>query len=67
MEFWKEHVTLRVTLIAAFAVLGVICTIVGWKMTGELAGLGIMMLGVVFLLVALSVYNKPFETPSRRD
>lgn len=67
MEFWKEHVKLRGFLIALFFVLGVVLVISGWKMTGQLAGLGLMMLGVVFLLVALSVYNKPFETPSRRD
>lgn len=67
MDFWKEHVKLRVALIALFFVLGLICVISGWKMTGELKGLGIMILGVVFLLTALLVYNKPFETPSRRD
>lgn len=67
MEFWKEHIKLRVLLIALFAALGIALVIVGWKMTGQLTGLGLMMLGVVFLLVALSVYNKPFETPSRRD
>lgn len=67
MEFWKEHVKLRVLLIAVFFVLGVGLVIFGWKMTGQLAGLGLMMLGVVFLLTALSVYNKPFETKSRRD
>lgn len=65
MEFWKEHVKLRVLLIAAFFVLGLVLVIAGWKMTGQLAGLGLMMLGVACLLVALSIYNKPFETPSR--
>ena len=65
MEFWKEHVKLRVLLIAAFFVVGLILVITGWKMTGQLAGLGLMMLGVACLLVALSIYNKPFTTPSR--
>lgn len=65
MEFWKEHVKLRVLLIAAFFVVGLILVIAGWKMTGQLAGLGLMMVGVACLLVALSIYNKPFETPSR--
>lgn len=65
MEFWKEHVKLRVAVIALFFILGVALVIAGWKMTGQLAGLGIMMLGVSFLLVALFVYNKPFTTPSR--
>ena len=65
MEFWKEHVKLRVLLIAAFFVAGVALVIAGWKMTGQLVGLGIMIVGVSLLLVALSIYNKPFETPSR--
>ena len=65
MEFWKEHVKLRVSLIAAFAIVGLILVISGWKMTGELAGLGIMCVGVVLLLTALFIYNKPFTTPSR--
>lgn len=41
MEFWKEHVKLRVLLIAAFFIVGLVMVIAGWKMTGELAGLGI--------------------------
>jgi uncharacterized membrane protein HdeD (DUF308 family) len=59
--FWKEHVQLRMILIALFAVLGIAFTITGWKMTGQLNGLGIMIVGVVCLLVALWIYNKPFE------
>ncbi len=66
-DYLKEHASLRVLLIAAFFVLGVVCVFSGWKMTGQLAGLGIMVLGVIFLLTALLVYNKPYETPSRRD
>ena len=65
MEFWKEHIKLRVAVITLFFVLGVVMVISGWKMTGQIAGLGIMMLGVSFLLAALFVYNKPFTTPSR--
>ena len=65
MEFWKEHVKLRVLLIAAFFVVGLILVVSGWKMTGKLAGLGIMILGVILLLAALFIYNKPFTTPSR--
>lgn len=67
MKFWKEHVALRVTLITVFALLGVIAVISGWKMTGELKGLGIMIVGVLFLIAALAIYNKPFETPSRGE
>lgn len=62
MEFWKEHVKMRAAFIAAFFVVGLILVFIGWKMTGELAGLGLMILGVVLLLAALFIYNKPFET-----
>ncbi|MBQ4551033.1 MAG: hypothetical protein IJA49_08070 [Oscillospiraceae bacterium] len=61
MNFWKEHATLRGVLIALFFVLGMILTIVGWKMTGELLGLGIMLVGIVLLLTALFVYNAPYS------
>ena len=61
MNFWKEHVTLRVSLISIFFILGLALVIAGWKMTGQLAGLGLMIVGVIFLLTALLVYNKPFE------
>ena len=60
MEFWKEHTKLRVILIAAFFVIGFVMIIGGWEMTGKLAGLGWMLLGLVFLLAALFIYNQPF-------
>ena len=58
---WKKHTTLRGVLIALFFVLGMILTIAGWKMTGKLEGLGIMCLGIIFLLTALFVYNAPYK------
>ena len=61
MNFWKNHAALRGVLIALFFVIGLVLTIVGWKMTGELAGLGIMLVGIVFLLVALFVYNALYK------
>ena len=61
MAFWKEHSALRIVLIAVLFVLAITLVIVGWTMTGELAGLGIMILGVALLLAALAIYNKPFE------
>ena len=61
MNFWKNHATLRGVLIALFFVLGMILTIVGWRMTGELAGLGLMLVGMVLLLTALFVYNAPYS------
>ena len=66
MEFWKEHVQLRVALIALFFVVGLILVFAGWKMTGELVGLGIMVVGVILLLAALLIYNKPFEIPNKK-
>lgn len=65
MKFWKEHASLRVTIIAVFFVVGLALVIGGWKMTGKLAGLGIMLVGLVLLLAAILVYNKPFEDPKR--
>ena len=58
---WKKLTTLRVILIALFFVVGIVLTIVGWKMTGKLEGLGIMCVGVIFLLTALFVYNAPYR------
>lgn len=61
MNFWKNHETLRSVLVALFFVLGMVLTIVGWKMTGKLAGLGIMIAGIICLLTALFVYNASYK------
>ena len=61
MNFWKEHTTLRGILILLFFVVGLVLTIVGWKMTGKLLGLGIMLVGIIFLLAALFVYNALYK------
>ena len=53
--------TLRAVLIVLFFVIGMVLTIAGWKMTGKLEGLGIMLVGIVFLLTALFVYNAPYR------
>ena len=58
---WKNHEKLRMVLIALFFVIGLVLTVVGWRMTGELKGLGIMCVGMVFLLTALFVYNAPYS------
>ncbi len=52
---------LRSVLIALFFVLGMVLTVVGWKMTGQLLGLGLMLVGMVFLLTALFVYNALYK------
>ena len=61
MNFWKNHATLRGVLIVLFFVVGLVLTIAGWKMTGKLEGLGLMLLGIIFLLTALFVYNAAYK------
>ena len=61
MNFWKEHTTLRGVLILLFFVVGMALTIAGWEMTGKLEGLGLMLVGIIFLLVALFVYNAAYK------
>ena len=61
MNFWKNHTTLRAVLIVIFFVLGMALTIAGWKMTGKLEGLGLMLVGIILLLTALFVYNAMYK------
>ena len=61
MNFWKNHATLRSVLIVVFFVVGMVLTISGWKMTGKLEGLGLMLVGMILLLTALFVYNAPYK------
>ena len=61
MNYWKNHTTLRAVLIVLFFVVGMALTIAGWKMTGQLQGLGLMLVGIVFLLTALFVYNALYK------
>ena len=60
-NFWKEHASLRAVLIVLFFVVGMVLTVVGWKMSGKLEGLGLMLVGIVLLLTALFVYNAPYS------
>ncbi len=67
MEFWKEHAKLRVAVIAILFAAGLAATIYGWRLTGKMAGLGIMIAGVGLLVAALWVYNIPFgRTPKKK-
>ena len=61
MNFWKNHATLRSVLIVLFFVVGMVLTLAGWKMTGKIEGLGLMLVGIVLLLTALFVYNAPYR------
>ncbi len=65
MRFWREHGKLRIIIMIVFFGAGLAMVIGGWKLTGKITGLGIMILGLVFLLSALMIYNKPFEDPKR--
>ena len=61
MKFWKEHTGLRALFMTGFFFVGLALVIYGWTLTGQMKGLGLMVLGVILLLAALLVYNKPFE------
>ena len=65
MRFWKEHTALRAGLIALFFVAGLALVIGGWRMTGQMTGLLIMVAGLASLVVALALYNKPFQDDPR--
>ena len=66
MKFWKEHTGLRALFIAGFFLVGLALVVFGWMQTGKLSGLGLMIVGVILLLAALMIYNKPFETEKRK-
>ena len=61
MNYWKEHASLRMTLIALFFIIGMVLVVVGWKMTGKMTSLVLMLVGLVLLLAALLIYNKGFD------
>ena len=66
MEFMKENPKIRVILIAVSFLLALFFVITGWKMTGQMIGLIKMLVGVVFLLISLKVYNIAFEDPKKK-
>ncbi len=61
MKLLKKFPYFRRGIIAALTVLGLVLTFYGWSLTGKLLGLGWMLLGIVLLLSALFVYNKPYK------
>ena len=60
--FWKNNPALRIVLMIVLFVLSIALVVAGWKMTGQLAGLGIMLLGVALLLAVLAICLTPFIT-----
>ena len=59
--YWKNHPALRIVLMIVLFVLSIALVVAGWKMTGQLAGLGIMLVGVVLLLAVLAIYNATYQ------
>ena len=66
IQFWKDHAVLRIVLIAVCFLGGLGLIIGGWNMPKDPVGLGIMAGGLVLLLLALAIYNKPFEDPKEK-
>ena len=60
MKFWKKHLALRAVLMILFFVVGLALVLFGWGMTGQLTGLGLMLLGIVLMLTTLLLYNKAY-------
>ena len=61
MKFWKEHAAFRITLISILVVIGLFLVIFGWKMTGTMTGLIIMLVGMALLLTGLGIYNAQYK------
>ena len=59
--FWKTHPALRIVLMIVLFVLSIALVVAGWRMTGQLAGLGIMLVGVALLLAMLAIYNATYQ------
>ena len=59
--FWKTHPALRIMLMIVLFVLSIALVVAGWKMTGQLAGLGIMLVGVALLRAVLATYNATYQ------
>ena len=59
--FWKTHPALRIVLMIVLFVLSIALVVAGWKMTGQLAGLGIMLVGVALLLAVWAIDNATYQ------
>ncbi len=66
MNYWKEHRALRMALMLITFVSGLALMIYGWFQTGQLGGLGLMLVGVALLLTTLWLYNARFAEPRRK-
>lgn len=61
-----ENSKLRIFFILLFFLLGLGLVIYGWTLTGKSFGLLLMLIGVVFLLSAIFVYNKPYRKENKK-
>ncbi len=66
VKFWKEHTGLRMALMLLTFAAGLGLIIFGWRQTGQLGGLGVMLVGLVLLLVTLWLYNIVFTDPKAK-
>ena len=66
MNYWKEHSRLRIGLMLLTFVLGMVLIVRGWMMSGQIAGLGLMLAGVALLLTTLYLYNARFTDRKKR-
>lgn len=58
---------MRMATMAIMFALSMFLIIGGFKMTGQLGGLGLMVLGVILLIAVLAIYNSPFAEPKRAE
>ena len=61
MKHNESNTMVRVILMLVLFVLALALVVAGWKMTGQLAGLGIMIVGVALLLAVLYIYNNKYQ------
>jgi len=61
MKHNESNSMVRVILMLVLFVLALVLVVAGWKMTGQLAGLGIMIVGVALLLAVLYIYNNKYQ------
>ena len=61
MKHNESNPMVRMILMLVLFVLALALVVAGWKMTGQLAGLGIMIVGVALLLAVLYIYNSKYQ------
>lgn len=61
MKHNESNPMVRVILMLVLFVLALALVVAGWRMTGQLAGLGIMIVGVALLLAVLYIYNNKYQ------